>query len=301
MRKSLLILLGISCLTLAACNGIQDNHSITLNKNTLELEVNEVETLIATIEPNDIENPHLIWVVDDSSIVTVNEGTVTALSEGTTDVSVYLNLNNNMFTDPGEPFDVCTVTVIEAVIDPVPVNSVTLSQTSLNIGINEEIALTATVLPGNATEKTITWVSNNTTVATVTNGNITAINAGSATITAYVDENLNSQRDINEKYATCSVTVSGTTPSPTIWVASVSINATSLSVEEDSFDMVYATVLPNNATYKTVTWLSSNTSVATVSNGRITGVNAGNAVVTAYVDENGNASLDNDEDRKSVV
>src|SRR5574344_1867496 len=127
MRKSLLILLGISCLTLAACNGIQDNHSITLNKNTLELEVNEVETLIATIEPNDIENPHLIWVVDDSSIVTVNEGTVTALSEGTTDVSVYLNLNNNMFTHPGEPFDVCTVRVIEAVIDAVPVNSVTLN------------------------------------------------------------------------------------------------------------------------------------------------------------------------------
>jgi len=300
MRKSLLILLGISCLTLAACNGIKDNHSITLNKNTLELEVNEVETLIATIEPNDIENPHLIWVVDDSSIVTVNNGAVTALAEGTTNVSVYLNLNNNMFTDPGEPFDVCTVIVLEPVIDPVPVNSVTLSQTSLNIGINEEIALTATVLPGNATEKTITWVSNNTTVATVTNGNITAINAGSATITAYVDENLNSQRDTNEKYATCSVTVSGTTPSPTVWVTSVNINSTSLSIEEDSFDMVYATVLPSNATYKTVTWLSSNTSVATVSNGRITGVNAGNAVVTAYVDENGNASLDNDEQNDTV-
>lgn len=300
MRKSLLILLGVSCLTLAACNGTQDKYSITLNKNTLELEINESETLTATIEPNDIESPSLIWVVGNNTVVSVVDGLVTALSEGTSDIAVYLDINKNNIRDTGEPGDFCSVTVVDPVVGPVAVSSVTLSQTSLNLGINEERTLTATVLPSNATEKTITWVSNNTAVAAVTNGNITAISAGSAAITAYVDENLNSQRDTDEKYATCSVTVSGTTPNPTVWVTSVSINTNSLSIEEDSFDMVYATVLPSNATYKTVTWLSSNTAIATVSNGRITGVEAGNAIVTAYVDENGNASLDNDEQHDTV-
>lgn len=299
MKKSLLMFMGVLSLALTACVNSQNDHKISLNKNTLELEVGDIETLTATITPNDIENPHLVWTVD-SSIATIDAGVVTALAEGTADIKVFLDLNNNLFYDAGEPSDVCVITVTEPDVSPVAVTSVTLSQASLSLELNGEKTLTATVLPTNATEKTITWLSNNTAVASVINGKVTAISSGSATITAYVDENLNSQRDSNEKYATCLVTVLGTTPNPIVRVSSVKINETSISIEVDSFDMVYATVSPSNATYKTVTWLSSNSSIATVNNGKVTGIKVGTAVVTAYVDENGNASLDSDEQRDTV-
>lgn len=65
--------------------------------------------------------------------------------------------------------------------------------------------------------------------------------------------------------------------------------------------MVYATVSPSNATYKAVTWLSSNTNVATVNNGRVTAIKVGAATITVYVDENGYAKLDSDEMSDTVV
>ena len=299
MKKSLLLFMSVLSLSLAACDSSRIDYTIALNKNTLELEVGETETLTAVITPNDIENPQLVWTVD-SLIATVDAGVVTALAEGTTNIKVFLDLNSNSSYDSGEPFDLCVITVNEPNISPVAVTSVTLSQISLSLAINGEQTLTATVLPTNATEKTITWVSNNVAIASVNNGKVTALSAGNAVITAYVDENLNSQRDSNEKDATCSVTVSGSNPNPTVRVSSVNINETNISIEADSFDMVYATVMPTNATYKTVTWLSSNSSVATVNNGRITGIKVGTAVVTAYVDENGNVSLDADEQRDTV-
>lgn len=291
--------MSVLSFTLTACGGSQDDHTISLNKNTLLLEVGQTETLSATISPNDITNPHLVWSVD-SSIATIDAGVVTALAEGITDIKVFLDLNSNSFYDDGEPSDVCVLTVTEPILLPIAVTSLTLSETSLALELNEEKTLTATVLPTNATVKTITWLSNNTDVATVNNGKITALSAGSATITAYVDENLNSKRDEDEKYVTCAVTVSGLTSNVPVLVESVNITATSISIEEASFKVISATVLPSNATYKTLTWLSSNTSIATVSSGTISGVKVGTAVITAYVDENGNASLDSGEKRDTI-
>lgn len=85
----------------------------------------------------------------------------------------------------------------------VAVESVTLNKTTLTMDIGDEETLTATVAPNNATNKTVTWSSDNTAVATVANGKVTAIAAGTATITATADG----------KSATCAVTVNAATPS----------------------------------------------------------------------------------------
>ena len=66
----------------------------------------------------------------------------------------------------------------------VAVTSVTLDRTTAEMKVNEKLTLTATVKPDNATDKTVTWSSDNTAVATVTNGVVTAVSAGKATITA---------------------------------------------------------------------------------------------------------------------
>lgn len=79
----------------------------------------------------------------------------------------------------------------------VHVESITLSPSSLSIQVDQEATITATVLPANATDKTVIWQSDNPSVATVNNGKVTAVAAGSATITATADS----------KSASCSVTV----------------------------------------------------------------------------------------------
>lgn len=84
----------------------------------------------------------------------------------------------------------------------VAVESVTLNKTELTLDIGGEETLTATVTPDNATNKSVKWSSDNTTVAAVTNGKVTATAAGTATITATA----------GGKSATCTVTVNSAAP-----------------------------------------------------------------------------------------
>ena len=155
---------------------------------------------------------------------------------------------------------------------PVPtvaVTGVSLNKTSLSFtGTGSSQTLTATVSPSNATNKTLTWSSSNTSVATVSNGVVKAVGFGTATITA---------KSNNGKTASCSVTVNP------IAVTGVSLNKTSLSFTgTGSSQTLTATVSPSNATNKTVTWSSRNTSVATVSSdGTVKAVGYGTTVITA--------------------
>ena len=153
-------------------------------------------------------------------------------------------------------------------VDPrVEVASVSLNKSSIELIEGESFTLTATVSPSNATDKTITWTSSNTAIATVSGGNVTAVKEGSASITAAC----------GGKTASCAVTVN----KKTIPVSSVTLSKTSLTlVEGESFKLT-ATVSPSDATDPTVTWSSSDPSVATVSGGEVTAVKPGSATVTA--------------------
>ena len=148
----------------------------------------------------------------------------------------------------------------------VPVTGVSLDEDSLNLEVGDSETLTATISPNNATNTNVTWSTSNGGVATVNNGVVTAVAAGNATITVTTEDG--SFTD------TCSVTV--TQP-----VTSVSLNTNSLELEVGGTSQLNATVLPNNASNKNVTWESSNTNVATVSNtGLVTAVATGNATIT---------------------
>jgi len=162
----------------------------------------------------------------------------------------------------------------------VEVTKVTLNKTSLSLNVGDSSSLTATVSPSNATNKTVTWTSSNSSVATVSNGTVKAVGAGSATITATA----------GGKSVSCTVTVSKKVEEkpeekpeePTvIEVTSVSLNNSSLSLKVGESSTLVATVNPSDATNKTVTWTSSNSSVATVSNGIVKAVGAGSATITA--------------------
>ena len=150
----------------------------------------------------------------------------------------------------------------------VAVTGVSLNKTSLSFtGTGSSQTLTATVSPSNATNKTLTWSSSNTSVATVSNGVVKAVGFGTATITA---------KSNNGKTASCKVTVNP------IAVTGVILNKSSLNfIGTGSSQTLTATVSPSNATNKTLTWSSSNTSVATVSNGVVKAVGFGTATITA--------------------
>lgn len=301
MKKSLLILLGVTSMSLVGCTSPGEDYKISLNKKSLQLSVNESETLIASVEPNTITTPNFIWSTTKEAVATVHNGLVTAISAGTADINVYLDLNNNTVFDEGEPTEKSVVTVTEASGEIIPVTSLTLNPTSLTIDVNEEQDLTASFLPQNASSKDVTWFSSHPLVASVLNGRVKGEKSGNALITAYVDVNSNNELDNDEMYATAEVIVKENSGGTTIMVTSVSLNQSSLTLEEGAYQTLSATVLPTNATYKTLTWTSSNQTVATISMGRVDALKAGSTNITAYVDENKNGMLDQNELRSVAV
>ncbi|MCQ2138224.1 MAG: Ig-like domain-containing protein [Bacteroidales bacterium] len=150
------------------------------------------------------------------------------------------------------------------------VAGISLNKTSMTLTEGATQTLTATITPSNATNKNVTWFSSNTSVATVdANGKVTAVKAGTATITAKTAD--------GGKTATCTVTVSAAT----VAVTGISLNRSSYTMDIGGTMTLTATVLPSNATNKTVSWSTSNSSVATVSNGVVTAKGAGTATITA--------------------
>ena len=149
----------------------------------------------------------------------------------------------------------------------VPVTGVTLNKSSQTIDKGGAYTLVATVSPSNATNSAVSWSSSNTAVATVSSGGVvTAVAAGTATIMATTAD--------GGFTATCAITV-------VIAVTSISVQ-TRLMLIKPNTSTLTATVLPSDATNKTVTWSSSNTSIATVdSNGVVTPVSVGSATITA--------------------
>ena len=167
----------------------------------------------------------------------------------------------------------------------VDVTEVKITSTVTEVKVGETITLTAEVLPADATNKTVTWTSSDATVATVdSTGKVTGVAAGPATITAKA----------GEKTTTVEVTVKAAATSggetTTIAVTEVKITSTVKEVTAGEIITLTAEVSPADATNKTVTWTSSNESVATVdSTGKVTGVAAGTATITAKAGEKTNA------------
>ena len=228
--------------------------SVTLDKTTLGLVEGDQAVLTATVSPDNATEPAVTWTTSNASFATVEDGMVTAVKAGTAVITA----------KAGDKSAKCTVTVTAAFV---PVTSVTLNKMTLEMTEGDEATLTATVKPDNATDKTVTWTSSDATVATVMDGKVKALKAGSVTITATA----------GEKSATCAITVKA----KVIPVTSITLDKTTLSLAAGDEATLIATVKPDNATDKTVTWTSSDPSVATVADGKVHAVKLGIAVITA--------------------
>ena len=158
----------------------------------------------------------------------------------------------------------------------IPVTSVTLAPETLSIEEGKTAGLTATISPANASDQQFSWNVKDTEIASVYGytseiKTVTALKEGQTQITVTV----------GGQTASCTVTV---TPR-TISVESITLNKTQLSLVKGATETLTATVLPITATDKTVIWESSDTAVATVKDGIVTAVAAGNATITAKAGE----------------
>ena len=138
----------------------------------------------------------------------------------------------------------------------VGVSSVSLNTTTIEMVEGDTFSLVATVLPKDAEYDGVIWASSNASVASVNSGTVTAIKEGTATITA----------SAGGKSATRTVKVS----TKVVAVTSITLDKTSLSLKVGETETITATVSPYNATDKTITWSSSDVSVATVADGKVT-------------------------------
>ena len=218
-------------------------------------------TLTATVAPANATDKSVTWSTSDAAVATVNaNGVVTTKKAGKVTITATSNGDKTKFGS-------IEITVSAATV---PVTSVTVAGDAA-MTVDGEQTLTATVAPANATDKTVTWKSSDATVATVdANGKVVAKKAGEVTITATA----------GGVSGTLKITVSDKAPT-VIPVQSVTVTGKQELVEGASTTLT-ATVAPADATDKTVTWKSSDESVATVDkDGVVTAKKAGTVTITA--------------------
>lgn len=152
------------------------------------------------------------------------------------------------------------------------VKSVTINDQSVNVMVGETKQVDMTMNPKNANTAQLVWESSDESIATVSSGAITGVKNGTATIavTIYGQESpAASVKVIVDKYS----------------VTSVTLDHSSLTVICGKDVKITASVAPDNASFKTVTWESSDKAVATVKDdGTVSGVKAGSATITATAD-----------------
>ena len=209
------------------------------------------------------EGQIVTWSSEDTSICTVaSNGLITAKSIGNTMITATITYAGNTYIDK------CNVIVGEP--------KVTLNKASMTMNKGDVESLIASVIAvdgidiSSETKSDISWSSSNTNVATVdSNGSVKAVAVGEATITA--------------KYTFCGITYSA---SCKVCVPEIKLNKTSLSLYVGDTSTLTKTVTPSSAS---VSWLSSNTAVATVdSSGKVTAKGQGSATITAKFTYDGN-------------
>jgi uncharacterized protein YjdB len=174
-------------------------------------------------------------------------------------------------------FFLCGCSAIQKLVDSQlntsSITQISLSNNSLTINIGESVTLHPTYSPKKA-NPTLKWESSNSNIVNVSDdGELTALSAGSATIT--VKSALN-----NDVYASCVVTVVKSTDNAAPTTVKLIVNKKQISIENQETSQINATIFPFEY-LQDLTWKSSNTNVATVSDdGLVTAISKGQAVIT---------------------
>lgn len=237
---------------------------ITLDQENISFsDIGASVQLTATILPTDADNQKVIWKSSDTNVATVKDGKVTCTGYGTAIITAT--------SEEGEYIATCNVTATKRIVLP---SSITLDRNEATIKVGEATTLKANVLPADADDKTIVWSSENSDIASVTNdGVVTGHKAGTTKI--IVTTNANGLKD------ECIITVL----QPATGIVLDRQNISFANIGETV--QLTANVLPEDASNKNVSWASSDTKVAIVSNGKVVCTGYGTAVISAVSEDGG--------------
>lgn len=237
---------------------------ITLSSTTVNLTPSQTSQLTATVLPANALNKTVSWVSSNPAAATVVNGLITAIAAGSATITVSSTDGSNRSA---------TALVTVTAIPIVPVTAISLNQNTATLSPTNTLTLTAIITPSNAANKLVTWSSNSSNATVNSSGVVTAVSAGSAIITATSVSN-------NVK-ATCAITI-------TVPVTSVTVSSSSNIINMGATKQLTATVLPSNATNKTVTWSSTNVNIATVSSsGLVRGIASGSTTIRVQTVDRG--------------
>lgn len=234
----------------------------------------ESKKLEATISPAEATDKTLTWASSDESIVKVDkEGLMTALKTG--DATIIASSVNGI---QGKS----KIKVVQKVYPVESINIVNLKDEKIeNLtivldGIDETEKLFAQILPENATNKEVTWVSSSPDVVVIANGLIRGLKEGTSTITATsVDGN---------KTATCEVTVE----KPVVKVTAIEMSESSARIHVGDKYQLNVVFTPKDASNKNITWTNDDDDKATVDDkGLVTATGTGMTYIYA-TSEDGN-------------
>lgn len=202
MKKILFLAMLSMALAFTSCNlgggGDEDSEDVnvtgvSLQKTSLTVAVGGGEILEYTITPQEANDQEVTWSSSDPEVVTVDErGLVEGVKIGSAIITITTNDGGKTAT--------CEVTVVAEIVE---VTGITLAPTTATVQVAATTTLVATVMPANASDKTVTWTTSDATIATVAGGVVTGVKAGTATITATTN---------NDEEATCEVTVKQDAP-----------------------------------------------------------------------------------------
>lgn len=228
---------------------------VSLNKSSLDLNVNKTAQLVATVKPSDASNKLVTWSSSNASVATVDaNGLVTAVGNGIAIITVK--------TADGSKKATCKVNVTT----PISWIDINITELSLNVGDKEQ--LVATVEPSTASDKSVKWSSSDTTVVTVdANGLVTAVGNGTAIISVKtIDSGI---------IAKCTVKVTTSVENVTLSMTDMLLNVGGMPQQ------LVVDVMPNTSSNNSVIWNSSNEKVAIVDeDGVVTPLANGTAVIT---------------------
>ena len=272
-----MIVLGGSMIATSSCkkekNQVIEVTGIELGESSVEMTVGTSHKLTATVLPENATEKGVVWESKDESVATVDqEGLVSAVKEGSTQIIVS--------TANGNFSAYCSVTVKKTGAD---VSGITIDKDELKLTVGNSFQLTATVLPENATEKGVVWESKDESVATVDQeGLVSAVKEGSTQIIASTANGNFS--------AVCNVIIE----KELVAVTSITLDQDVIELMVGSKYQFKATVLPDNATNKTLVWSSDDEKIATVSSsGVVTALEEGAATIHVQsLDKKVSASCD---------
>lgn len=257
-----------SAATAALPTKAEEPTSITLNPTELVICKGTSSALTVSIAPTAAKATKLTWTSSNPAVASVaSDGTVRGIKEGSATITV---------TD-GSISATCTVTVVDRA------DSVSVSMNALTLGTGQKYAASYTLLPAGCTEK-VTWSTypGNSKAVTVSQDGV--ITAGTQTGKAYVIATTASGKSARIKVAVVASSEA---------VQSLRISATQAQVAPGGSIRLVAKAYPSTATNRTITWKSSNTSIATVnSSGIVTGMAKGEVTIYAIASSGISLSCD---------